>query len=129
MKLLNVVNACLNLDSLTPSDDQQFNHIPQRILHNNKGNTSRGNVLVKNKVLGTDWELSARGTRDTRKPVSRLSEQTGLPSRQTGLQADWRAWAGDPTKIHAHAQTSPLAQAQARLASRKRHTRQWTLIW
>ncbi|KAJ7728152.1 hypothetical protein DFH07DRAFT_782287 [Mycena maculata] len=36
-------------------------------------------------------KLQARktwGTRDMRKPVSRLSEQTGLPSHQTGLQAD-----------------------------------------
>jgi hypothetical protein len=31
---------------------------------------------------------SPRGTRTMRKPVSRLSEQTGLPSHQTGLQAD-----------------------------------------
>ncbi|KAJ6478684.1 hypothetical protein DFH09DRAFT_1108230 [Mycena vulgaris] len=28
------------------------------------------------------------GDENTHKPVSRLSEQTGLPSRQTGLQAD-----------------------------------------
>ncbi|KAJ6464232.1 hypothetical protein DFH09DRAFT_1113128 [Mycena vulgaris] len=33
-------------------------------------------------------EVSVRGTRNMRKPVSRLSEQTGLASRQTGLQAD-----------------------------------------
>ncbi|KAJ6462112.1 hypothetical protein C8R45DRAFT_940926 [Mycena sanguinolenta] len=33
-------------------------------------------------------KISPRGTRNTLKPVSRLSEQTGLPSHQTGLQAD-----------------------------------------
>ncbi|KAJ6491164.1 hypothetical protein C8R45DRAFT_928990 [Mycena sanguinolenta] len=33
-------------------------------------------------------EESIKCDNNTRKPVSRLSEQTGLPSRQTGLQAD-----------------------------------------
>jgi hypothetical protein len=38
--------------------------------------------------MHSDWETSPTETRNTHKPVSRLSEQTGLPSRQTGLQAD-----------------------------------------
>ncbi|KAJ6549047.1 hypothetical protein DFH09DRAFT_1087117 [Mycena vulgaris] len=41
-------------------------------------------------VLGGDGVSlqHPRRVRNTCKPVSRLSEQTGLPSRQTGLQAD-----------------------------------------
>ncbi|KAJ6560850.1 hypothetical protein DFH09DRAFT_1083318 [Mycena vulgaris] len=41
-------------------------------------------------VLGGDGVSlqHPRRVRNTRKPVSRLSEQTGLLSRQTGLQAD-----------------------------------------
>ncbi|KAJ7848553.1 hypothetical protein B0H13DRAFT_1906651 [Mycena leptocephala] len=37
---------------------------------------------------GKKSQALPRGMRNMRKPVSRLSEQTGLPSHQTGLQAD-----------------------------------------
>ncbi|KAF8177796.1 hypothetical protein K438DRAFT_1769894 [Mycena galopus ATCC 62051] len=105
MKLFNVVNACLNLDSLTPSDDQQFNHISQRILHNNKGNTSRGNVLVKNKVLGTVYMLRL-GTQcegDERYAQARFSAKraNGLAKPTNGL-ASRLAGVGGPVAHDAY---------------------------
>ncbi|KAJ6560885.1 hypothetical protein DFH09DRAFT_1083351 [Mycena vulgaris] len=73
-------------------------------------------------VLGGDGVSlqHPRRVRNTRKPVSRLSEQTGLPSRQTGLQADLPGLGAlIYTQIQAQARTSPLAQAQARFAKPK----------
>ncbi|KAF8210008.1 hypothetical protein K438DRAFT_1753614 [Mycena galopus ATCC 62051] len=75
-------------------------------------------------VLGSDGVPLRRpkGASNTPKPVSRLSDQTGLPSQQTGLQADWRASAGDPTKIHTHPEQArrrrrkPVWQAEMSLS-------------
>ncbi|KAJ6455052.1 hypothetical protein C8R45DRAFT_944351 [Mycena sanguinolenta] len=57
-------------------------------------------------VHGGDSGSSHRptGTRNTHKPISRLSEQTGLPSHQTGLQADLPGLGFD---LHSNPSPSP----------------------
>ncbi|KAF8142778.1 hypothetical protein K438DRAFT_1784423 [Mycena galopus ATCC 62051] len=108
----------------------------KRILCNNAGNITGENFLVDKKALGTgDCTQSDKpellGQIDTLGPAALrhvfAQKENTVRGGEKCVQARFsaaskRAWALIYTQIPAHARTNPLAQAQARLASRKRHS-------